>query len=316
MKTTTYELKMLSITITKIYKSKKFMSIKASELILNPDGSVYHLKLRPEHLRNHIITVGDPARVDMISKYLDEILFEQINREFRTLIGRIGELELMVVGTGIGTDNLDIVINELDILANVDLSSRTIKSDFIKLNFYRIGTSGALIDEVAVDSFVISHYALGMDSLMKFYKYEKLSEILALESSVEKFLTDMNITAIPYASAAGKHIFEKFENMNWTTGITLTNPGFYGPQGRKIRYGLQYEDYLDRLRDFKFLNYRICNLEMETAGLYGLCNMLGHEAISLNAIIANRSQGTFSKEPQSTVNKLIRASLGVISAWK
>lgn len=292
------------------------MAIKASELILNPDGSVYHLKLRPEHLRKNIITVGDPARVDMISKYFDEILFEQKNREFRTLIGRIGKLELLVVGTGIGTDNLDIVINELDILANVNLSSRTVKSEFIKLNFYRIGTSGALIDEVVVDSFVISRYALGMDSLMKFYQYEKPSEILALENSIEKFLTDKNIKAIPYASVASEVIFEKFENMNWTAGITLTSPGFYGPQGRKIRYRLQYEDYLDRLRDFKFLNYRICNLEMETAGLYCLCNMLGHEAISLNAIIANRSQGVFSKDPQTTVNKLIQASLEVISAQK
>lgn len=292
------------------------MSIKASELILNPDGSVYHLKLRPEHLRNSVITVGDPARVDMISKYFDEILFEQKNREFRTLIGRIGKLEFLIVGTGIGTDNLDIVINELDILANVDLSSRTVKHDFNKLNFYRIGTSGALIDEVEVDSFVISRYALGMDNLMKFYKYEKLSEILVLESSIEKFLTDVNIKEIPYASVVGKDLFEKFENMNWTTGITLTSPGFYGPQGRKIRYALQYEDYLDRLRDFKFLNYRICNLEMETSGLYCLCNMLGHEAISLNAIIANRSQGTFSKNPQTTVNKLIQASLDALTAQK
>ena len=288
------------------------MKIKESELIINPDGSVYHLRLRPEHLRKDIITVGDPARIDVIAEYFDTIIFEQTNREFRTIIGRIGTKEIMVVGTGIGTDNMDIVINELDILANIDIAERSIKKEFLKLNFYRLGTSGALIDEIEIDSILISSYGLGMDGLMRFYKYDKSNEVSALESSFSEFASLAHITTDAYASAAGNTIIQRFEATNWPKGITLTNPGFYGPQGRKIRYSLANDGYLDSLRSFQFLGLSITNLEMETAGLYGLCNMLGHEGISLNAIIANRSKGIFSADAGKTVRRLIKESLGII----
>lgn len=290
------------------------MSIKESELILNPDGSVYHLKLRPEHLRNHIITVGDPARVDLIAEHFDSVIFQQANREFSTLIGKVGNKEIMVIGTGIGTDNIDIVVNELDVLANVDLNTRTIKEELQQLYFYRIGTSGALIEEVDIDSIVISTYSIGMDGLMKFYKYDKTEKTQALEKDFLNFANEYNITTDAYASEAGASILKIFEHKNWTKGITLTNPGFYGPQGRKIRYLLENNSYLESLRHFQFQNLRITNLEMETAGLYGLCNMLGHEAISLNAIIANRSKGIFSENAANTVQNLIRDSLEIITS--
>jgi len=287
-------------------------SIAASELIINSRGAVYHLNLRPEELASTIITVGDPERVKEVSKHFDHLEFSVGHREFVTNTGTLGNKRISVVSTGIGTDNIDIVLNELDALVNIDFETRSIKEDLTHLQIIRIGTSGSLQPDIPVDSFVASTHGLGIDNLMNFYRMEHNDEEKQL---LQSFITQTQLHgkfSVPYVSGAGsslmKHFVEGFHH-----GITVTCPGFYGPQGRVLRLGLNSPDLIDNLTGFSFGQHRITNFEMETAGIYGLGRLLGHQCLSLNAIVANRIHKVFSKDGNAAVQELISKTLDIVS---
>lgn len=285
--------------------------IQESELILNSRGAIYHLDLRPEELAYHIITVGDPKRVQEVSKHFDVIEVQRSHREFVTHIGFIGKKRISVVSTGIGTDNIDIVFNELDALVNIDFESRSIKTDFTALNIVRIGTSGALQKDILVDSFLVSTHGIGIDNLLNFYDFEIKTEE---EDLLNAFVKQTGLSAQmakPYVNQSSNQLQQRFQK-GFHHGITVTCPGFYGPQGRILRLGLKHPDFINRLSDFEFKGNRITNFEMETAGIYGMAKLLGHEALSINAIIANRVNGQFSKTPQQTIEKLIDKTLSIL----
>jgi uridine phosphorylase len=297
------------LTKNKINSSKQYiMPIKESELILNPDGSVYHLNLKPEHIADTIIFVGDQDRVAKISKHFDKIEFETQKREFKTHTGIYKGKRLTVISTGIGTDNIDIVINELDALVNIDFEKREIKKELSSLKIIRIGTSGSIQKDIPVDSFLISEFATGFDSLLHFYKsdhiqYQDISDALILHTNWSK-----NKSA-PYVVKSNSELHKKMSSSKTHNGFTATNVGFYGPQGRILRLPIQDNELNDKLATFNYKGISITNLEMETAGIYGLAALLGHKAISLNAIIANRPNGNFSKNPKLTVERLIEYTL-------
>ena len=286
--------------------------IAESELIINARGAVYHLDVRPDELARNIITVGDPDRVKEVSKHFDKIEVERQHREFVTHTGFIGDKRISVVSTGIGPDNIDIVLNELDALVNIDFSSRTINSELKHLNIIRIGTSGSLQSDVPVDSFVASTHGLGIDNLMNFYLHENNEEEKQL---LQSFVTQTQLHSgfsNPYIASASMHLIKHFVE-GYHQGITVTCPGFYGPQGRILRLGISNPNLLDRLTDFKFGQHRITNFEMETSAIYGLGKALHHHCLSLSAIIANRIHKTFSKDSPALIEKLILTSLRIIS---
>lgn len=286
--------------------------IAESELILNARGAVYHLNLRPEELASTIITVGDPERVGVVSKYFDEIEYRSQHREFVTHTGWVGKKKISVVSTGIGTDNIDIVLNELDALLNIDFESRTIKPALSHLDIVRIGTSGSLQDDIPVDGFVASTHGLGIDNLLNFYRHEQNDEEKQL---LQSFITQTQLhhrLSHPYISGASPSIMKYFVN-GYYQGITVTCPGFYGPQGRILRLGLSHPDLINRLTQFQFGHHRITNFEMETAGIYGLSKLFGHHCLSLSVIVANRIRGEFSKDGNAAVEKLIRQVLDKLS---
>ncbi len=286
--------------------------LQPSELILNPNGSVYHLKLLPENIADTIITVGDPERVKDVSKHFERIDFQVHSREFVTHTGEFGGKRLTVISTGIGTDNVDIVLNELDALVNIDLQRREIKNEHKALNIIRIGTSGSLHATIPCDSFVISEFGLGMDGLLPFYDFEN-------DIDCQKILQDIdnqiNINAwqpIPsYLVPCGKNLFAHFfDESQYKKGITATCTGFYAPQGRQLRGKAKIPFILDKLAAFQGENgLKITNFEMETAGIYGLGQIFGHQALSCNAILANRATGEFSSKAQQTVAQLIELVL-------
>lgn len=280
------------------------MFIPPSELIINPDNSVYHLKLRPEEIADTIITVGDPERVGLVAQHLDSIKVEKSSREFRTITGELGGKPLTIISTGIGTDNIDIVINELDALANIDFRSREVKNKHRQLSFIRIGTSGAIREEVSLDSFIISSHAIGFDGLLNFYYSEHVRN-WEIEDKVQ---ANQNF----YAVDADENLISSFSSLG-KEGITITANGFYGPQSRNLRLKHNF-DYTKLTKDIVYNDLVPTNLEMETAGIYGMSKLLGHKAISLNAILANRITNQFSKNPSKTVEKLIEKSVEVISA--
>ena len=287
------------------------MPIKASELILNPDGSVYHLNLLPEHLATTIITVGDPDRVSSVTKHFDSVDFKTHKREFHTQTGTYKGKKITVISTGIGTDNIDIVFNELDALVNIDLVKREIKSELTSLDIIRIGTSGSIQKDIPIDSFLISEYAVGFDSLLHFYdsehvQYFKISE--ALKEQTNWF----NKKSDPYVVKCSDRLLKKLSSEKTVTGFTATNVGFYGPQGRILRLPIQDNELNDKLANFNFEGKSITNLEMETAGIYGISNLLGHNSLSMNAIIANRATGEFSDNPKGIVDNLITYTLDQI----
>jgi len=284
------------------------MPIKSSELILNNDGSVYHLNLLPEHIADTIITVGDPDRVDQVTKYFDTIEFKTRKREFHTQTGRLKNKRITVISTGIGTDNIDIVLNELDALANIDLKTREIKKEFTQLSFIRIGTSGAIQRDIPIDSFLISEYASGFDSLLHFYKSEHVQNP-AISSALMTHLNWTKEKSHPYVVKGSGDLINLMTSSKTTQGFTVTNVGFYGPQSRILRLDVTDNTFNEKLANFEYNNLKITNLEMETAGIYGLAALLGHNAISLNAIIANRASGQFSDDPSKTVDDLIKYSL-------
>lgn len=277
--------------------------IPDSELIINPDGSIYHLNLRPEQVADTILTVGDPSRVARISKYFDKIEHQVNRREFVTHTGWLGKTHLTVLSTGIGTDNIDIVLNELDALVNIDFKTRTPNKTHKTLNIIRVGTSGAVWRDAPVGSFVTSAFGLGLDNLMHFYEYENSAEEQELVQHFAAFPKNPLPTP-PYAFAANAELLESMTLD--LQGITLTAPGFYAPQGRQLRGTSKLTpDILTHLSDFQYKSWRITNFEMETSGIFGLAKVLGHRAVSCNAIIANRVLGKFSPDPGKAVESLI-----------
>lgn len=278
--------------------------IAPSELIVNPDGSIYHLKLKPEHIAQNVIIVGDPGRVDLISSKFDSIEHKIQNREFITHTGFYKEKRVTVLATGIGTDNIDIVLNELDAAVNIDLEKRTVKETHTRLNIIRIGTSGALQKDIPVDSFVASTHGLGLDGLLPFYK--GLSDINEKELTQEfiaqtKWNNEFNR---PYIVKGSDELIQKIA-FDFHQGITATANGFYGPQGRMLRLELQRNNLNELLNQFTYKNYRITNFEMETSALYGLGKLLGHNTCTVCAIVANRMAQQYSKDYKTAVDKLI-----------
>ena len=287
--------------------------IAESELIINSRGAVYHLNLRPEELADTIVTVGDPDRVRAVSKHFDQIEHQFQHREFITHTGRIGNKRISVVSTGIGTDNIDIVLNELDALANIDFNTRTINPSLKSLTIVRFGTSGSLQAEIPVDSFVASTHGLGIDNLLNFYRNDNNEEEKYI---LREFVTHTQLdskTASPYIASAGTSVLKHFVE-GYHQGITITSPGFYGPQGRVLRLGLSNPDLIDQFSTFRYGNHRISNFEMETSAIYGLGRLLGHHCLSLNAIVANRVKKEFSKDGGAAVEQLIIKSLGILSS--
>lgn len=285
--------------------------IAESELILNARGAVYHLDLRPEEIGHTILTVGDPDRVAQVSKHFSTIEHRSQHREFISHTGYLGEKRVTVLSSGIGTDNIDIVINELDALVNIDLSTRSIRPTLRSLNIIRLGTSGALQDDIPVDSFVCSTHGLGIDNLMNFYRVQQNDEEQQLLQSFITFTQLHNGIAQPYIFGAGASLLKHF-GKDYHHGITVTCPGFYGPQGRVLRLGVAQPDLIDRLTQFRFGRYRITNFEMETSAIYGLGKLLGHHCLSLNVIVANRVLKQFSPDGAAAVENLIVKSLDII----
>jgi uridine phosphorylase len=288
------------------------MAIKSSELILNPDGSVYHLNLRPEHIATDIIFVGDQNRVEKITQFFDSIEFSTQKREFKTQTGIFKGKRITVMSTGIGPDNIDIVLNELDALVNIDLQTRMPKKELTALNIIRIGTSGSLHADIPVDSFVMSKYGLGLDNMLRSYLIDGVSHIAIEDAFVVHTGWDMR-KGRPYAIACSSKLEKMIESDRMHKGITATAGGFYGPQGRILRLDIQDGALNGKMDTFNFDNQRITNLEMETAAIYGLSALLGHNALSLNAIIANRATGTFSADPYKAVDELIAYALDKIA---
>lgn len=286
--------------------------IQSSELILNPDGSVYHLNLKPEHIANDIIFVGDQNRVEKITQFFDKIEFSTQKREFKTQTGIFKGKRITVMSTGIGPDNIDIVINELDALVNIDLETRQPKEELTSLNIIRIGTSGSLHKDIPVDSFVMSKFGLGLDNMLRSYLIDRISEDAIEEAFIHHTNWDIR-KGKPYVIRCSETLEKLIESDKIFKGITATAGGFYGPQGRVLRLEIQDPQLNGKMDNFNFNDNRITNLEMETAAIYGLSALLGHNALSLNAIIANRASGTFSEDPYKAVDELIAYTLDKIA---
>ena len=280
------------------------MSIKDSELILNPDGSVYHLNLKPEDISDTIIFVGDQDRVEKITKHFESIEFSTQKREFKTQTGYYKDRRISVMSTGIGPDNIDIVLNELDALVNIDLNTRKPKTELTSLNIIRIGTSGSLQPDIPVDSFVMSTHGLDINGMLHFYQIEGIGNPDMENAFIKHTNWDKN-KAKPLIINNSKYLEKYFESDKVFKGITGTAGGFYGPQGRVLRLPLHDDELNSKLDNYSYNNFRITNFEMETSVIYGLSKLLGHEALSLNAIIANRANGNFSKNPRATIDQLI-----------
>lgn len=280
------------------------MKIKASELILNKNGSIYHLNLLPEQIAETIITVGDPNRVERVSRHFEKIEHKIEKREFHTQTGYYKGKRLSIVSTGIGPDNIDIVFNELDALANIDFKTRSPKEGLTKLNIIRIGTSGSIQSEIPVDSFLISENSIGFDGVLHFYKSENIQD----HDYARAFMEHLNWfekKASPYVVPGDQELVAKLSSPGVFKGTTATNIGFYGPQGRVLRLALQDDSMNDKIASFSYKDSKITNMEMETSTMYGLAKLLGHRSLSMNAIIANRANGTFSKDPKKVVDELI-----------
>ncbi|MGC1514217.1 MAG: nucleoside phosphorylase [Maribacter sp.] len=287
------------------------MLFSPAELILNDDGSIYHLNLLPEDLATTIITVGDPERVHQVSSHFDTVEVKKGKREFHTHTGYLNGKRLTVISTGIGTDNIDIVLNELDALVNIDFNTRTLRQHPIRLQIIRIGTSGAIQPDIPVDSFLMSEYAIGFDGLLHFYEHQEVGHTDIENSFIEQTRWDPT-KARPYVLHYAENLGILFGDNRIRLGFTATNTGFYGPQFRQLRLAPSQPNLFERIKDFSHKNLRITNLEMETSGIYALAQLLGHEAISLNCILANRATGEFSKNPTKAIDELITFTLARI----
>ncbi len=279
--------------------------IKHSELILNKDGSIFHLHLKPEHISDNIILVGDPGRVDTISSHFSKIEFSVQNREFKTVTGWYNNKKLTVVSTGIGTDNIDIVLTELDAVANIDLETREIKREHTSLNIVRIGTSGGLQTDLPVNSFVVSQKSIGFDGMLNYYaNREKVSD-LKFEAAFKTFTSWNESLPTPYVVDVSEKLISKFNDLIFKKGVTISAPGFYGPQGRVLRLPLAVPELNTKIEEFAFDNLKITNFEMESSAIYGLSKMLGHEALTVCLIIANRVTLTANENYRDEMKKLI-----------
>lgn len=282
--------------------------IPESELILNSDGSIYHLHLTPEMLADTVILVGDPGRVEKVSSFFDRIEHKMINREIKTHTGYYKGKRMTVMSTGMGTDNQDIVINELDALCNIDLEKREVKTTHRSLKLVRLGTSGAMQEDIPIESYVAAEYGLGIDGLMNYYQP---SSQLIDEDLTKHFIAKTSWPedlSKPYLIKGSESLLNLFQD-DFIKGITVTAPGFYGPQGRVLRLPLRYQDLNDRLENFRYQDKKITNFEMETSGLYGLGKALGHEVMTVCAVIANRIRKEYSKDYNPAITKLIKIVL-------
>lgn len=284
------------------------MSIKNSELILNSDGSIYHLHLKPEDIADTLIFVGDQERVGEVTKHFDAIDFEVQSREFKTQTGTYKGKRLSVISTGIGPDNIDIVLNELDALVNIDFETRKIKTTKTSLSIVRIGTSGALQPYIDVDSFVLSRYGMDINGMLQSYKIEAIKHA-DIEAAFVEHTQWSPQKPYPVIIKNSNRLETKLKSEQTIYGLTATCGGFYGPQGRVLRLELQDDSLNHKMDSFEYKGLRVTNFEMETSAIYGLSKLLGHEACSMNAILANRALGTFSKNPQATIEKLIQYTL-------
>lgn len=278
--------------------------IASSELILNPDGSVYHLNLKPEHIATDIIFVGDQNRVEKITKHFSSIEFSLQKREFKTQTGIYKGKRITVISTGIGPDNIDIVMNELDALVNIDFETRTIKEKLTSLNIIRIGTSGSLQAEIPCDSIVLSQYGLGLDNMLRSYCIDEISETDMEDAFIKQTNWDLR-KGRPYVIQGSEILAKRLDSDSIYKGFTGTAGGFYGPQGRVLRMPIQDPELNSKMDQFEYEGIKMTNLEMETGAIYGLGKLLGHQCLSMNAIIANRATGTFSEDPYKAVDALI-----------
>jgi uridine phosphorylase len=286
--------------------------INESELILNPDGSVYHLNLKPEQIATTIIFVGDQDRVEKITKHFETIEFTVQKREFKTQTGSYKGKRITVISTGIGPDNIDIVLNELDALVNIDLETRRKKDTLTSLQIIRIGTSGALQADIPLDHFVMTQYGLGLDNMLRSYLIDSISEARIEKAFIEHTNWDLK-KGTPYVIGCSSELEQLITSEQIHKGITATAGGFYGPQGRVLRLGIQDPTLNTKMDSFSFEGNRITNLEMETSAIYGLGKLLGHHCLSMNAIIANRANGTFSQDPYKAVDELILYTLNKLA---
>jgi len=285
---------------------------KKTELISNRDGSIFHLNLLPEDISNKIIIVGDPGRVEMLSSLLSDIRVRKENREFRTVTGSFEGNELTVISSGIGTDNIDILINELDALANINLSTGEIREDPVSLTFVRLGTSGGLRSDVPAGSFVLAETAIGFDGLLHFYEgYDWLLDNI-LTSVLAEYLEWPDTLSFPYAVNANKELVEMFRNENFIKGITISAPGFYAPQGRRLRLETFDNEINNKLAEFSFRGRTISNYEMESSAIYGLSGLLGHKAITICVVIGNRVTGEFINDYKPYVMDLAQKVMRII----
>lgn len=286
--------------------------IEPSELVLQPDNSIYHLKLHPEQLAKNVIVVGDPGRVEVISNYFDRIDHKVSNREIVTHTGVLNNIPLTVISTGMGTDNIDIVLNELDALVNIDLENRTIKTEKKSLNIIRIGTCGAMQKVIPVNSFVASSFGLGLDGLLNFYEFEQTDEENQLLTAFYEQTNYAKTFAQPYFVKASDQLLDLFKN-DCRVGITATAPGFYGPQGRMLRIPLKEKQLNEKLNQFNYNQHQIVNFEMETSALYGLSRAMGHSACTVCVAVANRFAKEFSKDYKPALKKLIELTLSKLT---
>jgi uridine phosphorylase len=286
-------------------------AIGASELIITPQGKVYHLNVAREDIANTIITVGDPDRVAKVSKHFDTIEFKTQHREFVTHTGRIGNKRLTVLSSGIGPDNIDIVLNELDAVANINFASRTVNEKHTTLNIIRMGTCGSLQADIPVDAHVVSSHGIGLDNLMHFYQTQWLPEEAELAHAFTEHSGLQHSALAPYAVKASQTLQQAFGS-EYHHGITVTCPGFYAPQGRVVRAGLRFPNLVDQLNHFHFKGNRISNFEMETSAILGLCRVLGHEGIAVNTVVANRVLKAFSTAADVAIEQMITKALAVL----
>jgi uridine phosphorylase len=287
-------------------------AIGASELIINDRGAIYHLNVRPEEIADTIITVGDPERVASVSKYFDRVEHKLAHREFITHTGYIGQKRISVLSTGIGPDNIDIALNEIDALANINFDTRTINDQKKSVSIIRMGTCGSLQGEVGVNELVAGTHGLGIDNVLHFYERENNEEEKAILAAFDEHTKISAHKIQPYIATASAGLLKHFTE-GYSHGITVTCPGFYGPQGRILRLPLKMPNLVDQMTSFKYGQHRIANFEMETSAIYGLCNLLGHQCLSINVIIANRVKKEYSKDMGKAVDHMIQKSLGIIA---
>lgn len=289
------------------------MEIDKTNIILNNDGSIYHLGLFPNEINDIIFTVGDPDRVKFVSRHFNSINLKKQKREFLIHNGLYKGVPVSVLSTGIGTGNIDIVINELDIISNIDLKTGKLNNKKKQLNIIRLGTSASIQPEINIGSILLSEFAIGFDNLLNFYSYEnEFEESLSIKLMKHLNIDDDNIK--PYAFKCDDYLFNNFSKTFSNSGITITNSGFYGPQSRNIRIPLRFENLNNKLNSFEYSEKKITNLDMETSGIYGLCKLLGHKSLSINAILANRTTGDFVKDPDKTIDYMIEQSFNLVES--